>query len=335
VWGTAAVDEERKLLFIGTGNNYAEPSGRYSDSLLAIDYESGELRWYKQFTAGDTYAIYGSQGPDYDIGSSANLFEADGRDLVGIGVKSGEYYALDRESGAVIWMAPLGSGSVLGGVISASAYADGLIFAVCNAFARSSSTAFAIDARNGEIVWRFGLSNMTYGGVAHANGVVYIGTTSGALYALDGASGDMLWTDQAPDGQAIAGGPSVAQGRLLVPWGYQWTLRERRRRQRRAVGLRLVSGVGAGARVQEARDRDGAGQAALRAAAEAERLDRQLVRCRDLLHAARAFAEHGAVGALERQTLLGAPEQRVQAGVPGSEAHRRRAAGEKLAPSGA
>jgi polyvinyl alcohol dehydrogenase (cytochrome) len=226
VWGTATVDETRKWVFIGTGNNYAPPASGLSDSLLAIDYETGQLVWSKQFTSGDTYTIYGSQGPDFDIGSTANLFSIDGSDYVGIGVKSGNFYALDRDSGAVRWMAAISGGSPLGGVISASAYADGLIFAVSNSFAASRSTAVAIDARNGQIVWRFDMNNLTYGGVAHANGVVYIGSTAGTIYAFAGATGDMLWADQTPSQQPIAGSPTVAQGRLIVPWGYQWTLRQ-------------------------------------------------------------------------------------------------------------
>jgi polyvinyl alcohol dehydrogenase (cytochrome) len=226
VWATASVDEARKLLFIGTGNNYAPPASDYSDSLLAIDYESGQLVWSKQFTAGDTYTIFGAAGPDYDIGSTANLFSIDGSDYVGVGVKSGNYYALDRDSGAVRWMAPITGGSALGGVISASAYAEGLIFAVSNTLSASRSTLVAIDARNGQIVWRVDLSNLTYGGVAHANGVVFVGTTAGNVYAFAGATGDMLWVDQTPGQQPIAGSPTIAEGHVIVPWGYQWTLRQ-------------------------------------------------------------------------------------------------------------
>jgi outer membrane protein assembly factor BamB len=80
--------------------------------------------------------------------------------------------------------------------------------------------------KDGTIVWRHDGLNLTYGGVAHANGVVYLGTTAGAIYAIDGANGTSLWTDQTPNNQPIAGSPVVAQGKLVVPWGYRWTLRE-------------------------------------------------------------------------------------------------------------
>lgn len=225
-WGTAAVDEGRKLVFIGTGNNYEAPSGEYSDSLLAIDYESGELEWSRQFTDNDVYSIYGSQGVDYDIGSSANLFSVDDRDLVGIGIKSGDYFALARDSGEIVWRNRLGSGSVLGGVISASAYADGTIFVANNNFVLSTTRAVAIDAQSGDTSWSADLSGMTYAGVAHANGIVFFGSTSGTIQAFDAGSGEALWVDQTPNNQPIAGSPTVADGKLLVPWGYQWTLRE-------------------------------------------------------------------------------------------------------------
>jgi len=84
----------------------------------------------------------------------------------------------------------------------------------------------ALDAKDGKIVWSMETNMPTYAGLAHANGVVYLGTTAGSIFALDGAKGTMLWVDQTPDNQPIAGGPVVSQGRLLVPFGYRFTLRE-------------------------------------------------------------------------------------------------------------
>jgi hypothetical protein len=61
--------------------------------MLAIDYETGKLIWQKQFTADDIFTIYSPGGPDYDIGSSANLFSVDGKELLGIGLT---VYGLQR-----------------------------------------------------------------------------------------------------------------------------------------------------------------------------------------------------------------------------------------------
>jgi polyvinyl alcohol dehydrogenase (cytochrome) len=226
VWGTAAVDTKRKAVYIGTGNNYAAPVGEYADSMLAISYETGKLLWFKQFTANDIFTIYAPMGPDFDIGSSANLFSVDGKDYLGIGIKNGIYYALERDTGTVKWMTMISAGSSLGGVISASAYANGMIFVASNEGMAGPTATVALDAKDGHIVWRHSAPKVTYGGVAHANGVVYLATTAGSIFALDGAKGTMLWVDQTPENRPIAGSPSVSRGKLLVPWGYSWTLRE-------------------------------------------------------------------------------------------------------------
>jgi polyvinyl alcohol dehydrogenase (cytochrome) len=225
VWASPAVDTTRKLVFIGTGNNYVAPTGRYADSLLAINYETGALAWWTQFTAEDVFVVGpGATGPDSDIGSTANLFTAAGKDLVGIGVKNGIYYALERDAGTIVWMQMITAGAVLGGVISASAYANDSVFVASNQFQMGQTRTVALDAATGQVRWEHVSPMITYGGVAHANGVAYVGTTSGMIYALDAVSGAELWSDQLPD--AIAGSPTVADGTLLVPWGYQWTLRQ-------------------------------------------------------------------------------------------------------------
>ncbi|HKU39692.1 MAG TPA: PQQ-binding-like beta-propeller repeat protein [Polyangiales bacterium] len=226
VWGTVAVDTKRKAVYVGTGNNYQAPSGELSDSMLAINYETGALLWSRQFTQNDVFTVYTAMGPDFDIGSSASLFSVDGKDYVGIGVKSGIFYALDRDSGMVHWMTMVSGGSALGGMVSASAYANGMLFVASNKGIGGPTLAAALDAKDGRVVWSHELQKVTYGGVAHANGVVYVGTTAGTIVALDGAKGTMLWVDQTPENQPIAGSPSVSRGKLLVPWGYSWTLRE-------------------------------------------------------------------------------------------------------------
>jgi polyvinyl alcohol dehydrogenase (cytochrome) len=43
VWSSAAIDRERGLAYIGTGQSYEQPAGPRSDSLLAIRYATGEL----------------------------------------------------------------------------------------------------------------------------------------------------------------------------------------------------------------------------------------------------------------------------------------------------
>src|SRR5262249_46382309 len=131
VWAAASADTTRKLVFVGTGNSYEEPTSPLADSIVAIDYTTGRIRWSRQFTNPDVFNIphaNGAAGPDADVGSTPTLWSAAGRDLVGAGDKAGTFHALDRATGAVVWQTKLTPGGGAGGVIGGSAYADGRIF---------------------------------------------------------------------------------------------------------------------------------------------------------------------------------------------------------------
>lgn len=222
VWGTVTVDEPRGLLYVGTGNNYVAPGSDLSDSMLAIDYASGTIVWSHQFLADDVFAITGSTGPDYDIGSTANLWTtAAGKDLLGIGIKSGVYAALDRDSGQVAWMTPVSPGGIFGGIISASAYANGVIYVAGNDAEGGQTVVMALDGASGAVVWQDALPQQSFGGVAYANGLVFVGTMASELTAFDAQSGARLWHDMLPD---VAASPVVANGMVFVPWGYPITL---------------------------------------------------------------------------------------------------------------
>jgi polyvinyl alcohol dehydrogenase (cytochrome) len=225
VWATAAVDETRKLLFIGTGNGYDGVTGPLVDSLLALDLTSGERMWSHQFTAEDAFTIATFAGPDYDLGASANLFQVGGQDVVGVGIKSGDYAVLARDTGEVVWKTNLTTGSVQGGFIASAAVAEDKVFAAGNHYPEMNTTLAAFEAASGKVLWKADLMGGTaFASVAYASGVAYLGLSNGDFYAFEAASGKQLVKLAAPD--AIAGGPSVANGVVYVPWGYNWTLRE-------------------------------------------------------------------------------------------------------------
>jgi polyvinyl alcohol dehydrogenase (cytochrome) len=223
VWSTACVDTTLKLLYIGTGNAYQAPAGPYTDSLLAIHYDTGKLEWSHQFTMNDVFEVYtGGGGVDSDVGSSPNLFSAGGKDLVGVGVKNGTYYALDRKTGTVAWQRHVSGGSVLGGIMGASAYANGVVFVAGNEGIGGKTTAMALNATDGSVLWTFSAPQTTYAALAQAGGVVYLGTTGGVIYGIDAATGKQLWTDKLPD--ATAGGVSIGENLVFAPWGFYFTL---------------------------------------------------------------------------------------------------------------
>ncbi len=222
VWSSAAVDETRHLAFIGTGNTYEEPASPYSDALLAIDYEAGELVWHHQFTEGDVYVVPRlGPGPDEDIGASPNLFAAGGRDLVGVGSKAGLYKALDRETGEVIWERMLGEGSAIGGIMTTSAVGERRVYVNSNRGVANSVTT-ALDLGSGDTVWEAEMPTSTYGALSLAGDVLYQPTSGGIVHAINRETGEVLWTvDLESD---LAGGISIVDGTVYAPRGFRFPI---------------------------------------------------------------------------------------------------------------
>ena len=98
-WLTGAYDPETNVLYWGTGNPAPDWNGDdrpgdnlYSCSLLAIDADSGDIKWHFQFTPHDVH--------DWDANQIPVLVDAtlDGRPrkLVIMANRNAFYYVLDR-----------------------------------------------------------------------------------------------------------------------------------------------------------------------------------------------------------------------------------------------
>ncbi|MCX4186470.1 pyrroloquinoline quinone-dependent dehydrogenase [Methylophaga sp. OBS4] len=105
-WSTPAIDYETDTLFFGTGNPSPQMEGSsrpgdnlYTSSLVALDANSGELKWYFQQVPHDMWG--------YDVASPPVLFTAhiDGESIPAIGQagKTGWFYVLNRENGALLF----------------------------------------------------------------------------------------------------------------------------------------------------------------------------------------------------------------------------------------
>lgn len=227
IWSTPAVDTERGWLFVGTGQGLSEPTPPMADSLLAVDYRTGELQWSTQFTYPDVFSAANPTGKDADVGASPNLWNADGRDLVGAGDKGGTFHALDRETGEVVWESQLTPGSAFGGEIGSAAFVDGTIVASSNVGDPETNAPtdvthlFGIDPATGEKKWTSdALAGKIFAPVSAIPGIAFCGTDHGKLLALDVQSGTTLWSMDAPAKTAC--GPSIVDGRVL--WGYGFVL---------------------------------------------------------------------------------------------------------------
>jgi alcohol dehydrogenase (cytochrome c) len=108
-WATGAYDPERNLIFWGTGNpgpvfqdDTRSGDNLYSNSVIAIDASSGQLRWYYQFTPGDTH--------DWDSAQQPILAEIEWqgtrRAVVLWANRNAFFYALDRNTGEFLFARP-------------------------------------------------------------------------------------------------------------------------------------------------------------------------------------------------------------------------------------
>ncbi len=241
VWGSPTLDRNRGLIYFGTGQNYSQPTTDTSDAIFAVEVQTGEVRWHRQFTSGDAYNLACDvssdhpncpkpSGPDVDFGAPPVLVRSQkGEDLVIAGQKSGEVHAMRPEDGALVWSTRVGRGGALGGVHwgLAANEALGLVFVpISDVAARSGPGAprpglFALDIATGEIRWERsrtarcadrvcapGLS----AAITATRDLVFAGSLDGFLEAYDANTGEVLWRHDAWRGYAAINGVPAEGG---------------------------------------------------------------------------------------------------------------------------
>jgi hypothetical protein len=128
---------------------------------------------------------------------------------------------LDRMTGTEIWKRKLTNGSGFqGGVMAPAAVANGTIYVVSNN-GTSSSTVFALNAKDGMPLWDHDITDPTFGGPAFGNGVLYVGDQAGNVVALNAADGKRLWMTRLPQGRG--GGFSLVDGALFTGYGFHFS----------------------------------------------------------------------------------------------------------------
>jgi polyvinyl alcohol dehydrogenase (cytochrome) len=265
VWSnTLVVDTKRNSLYVTTGNNYEVPDevedciesspieqaesclapDDYIDAFVSLDLDTGAVKWGRRLQGFDAWNFAcainpqpwcpSPVGPDYDFGQGAMLFTVNGeggkRDLIGAGQKSGIFWALNPDTGAVVWNTLVGPGGSSGGIMWGSA-TDGERIYVGNVNWNQQPHTLvsgeqitwgswtALDAATGAIVWQKAdpQQSMPMGPVTVANGVVYAGSLDpqGHMYAMDAQTGAFLWNFAA--GGSVNAGAAVVNG--TVYWG--------------------------------------------------------------------------------------------------------------------
>jgi polyvinyl alcohol dehydrogenase (cytochrome) len=226
IWVAPTVDARNRLIYVGTSNSYTEKTYDNSDSVLAIDADTGVIKWARQLTADDNY-IDGCYrpapqrpancpsplGPDFSIGAAVILHEMPGgKQMLLVGQKSGMIYGLDpANKGATVWKHQLSDGSALGGIEFGTA-SDGVrVYAGVSDIAvpgpgRGKPGLWALDAVTGKVIWNTP-NNPTptcrwknwwcHGAISQAisvmPGVVFAGAYDGHFRAYDSATGKIIW----------------------------------------------------------------------------------------------------------------------------------------------
>jgi polyvinyl alcohol dehydrogenase (cytochrome) len=249
IWGHPAIDPKRGSLYIGTGNNYTAPAAvvacqnatptaqcaspdDHFDSILALDLKTGRIKWADGLQAFDTFeglcpTCPVPDSPDFDFGGGGpNLVG----DIVGIGQKSGIYWALNPDNGKIVWSTQVGPGGDDGGVEWGTATDGERIYVAISNNHNLPYTLVpsgqqitwgswsALDVSSGKILWQTAdptVGTIDPGSVSVANGVMYAGSYSGQMYALDAITGEVLWNFAS--GGSVIDGPSIVDG--VVYWG--------------------------------------------------------------------------------------------------------------------
>lgn len=260
VWCSPTVDTKRGLLYIGTGENYSEPTTTTSDAIQAIDINTGNVVWNFQATTHDAWNLAcpviincpGNKGRDLDFGMAPVLVTGeDGKERLLAGQKAGVVYALSPDDGKLLWKTRIGKGGALGGIHWGMA-TDGKNIYAANAdnklalnpddsTIKASPGMYALNIITGKITWSSAAppvegekSYLAANSAAPAviPVIVFAGSNDGHIRAYSTEDGHVLWDYNTAqkytavnsiegNGGSIDGpAPIMANGMLYVNSGY-------------------------------------------------------------------------------------------------------------------
>ena len=236
IWSIPLIDEKRNRVIVTTGENTSHPGTDTSDAVIALDLDSGKEVWTFQAMAADIWNmacgrdkktsgpncpwnIEGDEGTgrDFDFGAGAVLAKgADGKELVLAGQKSGDTWALDADTGKLVWNVRFGSGTALGGVHWGITTDGERLFAPINdpvfgGIDKPHPGVYAVDIKSGKQAWGFDARPNCVGERAKlvancetkygfsaapltVDGAVIGATLGGEVIILDGKDGKVLNT---------------------------------------------------------------------------------------------------------------------------------------------
>ena len=239
IWTGVTIDTFRRVLYIGTGENYSRPTTKTSDAIMAFGLDDGAIRWTTQTMTDDAWngacvTLFRrancpeNSGPDADYGAPPILVQSAGKNLLLAGQKSGFVFALDPDNqGKIVWAKQVGRGGTMGGIHWGMATDGKTLFVPINDrglydlhkdFPKSPGM-HALNVADGKILWSTIEEDRCPGFTLRGCGpgisaaitltpeVVYGGALDGIMKAYATADGRELWAyDTKRDFEAVNGG---------------------------------------------------------------------------------------------------------------------------------
>jgi alcohol dehydrogenase (cytochrome c) len=226
IWNTGVYDPELNLTYWGTGNPSPDYDGNvrlgdnlYSNSVVALDADTGKLRWHYQFTPHDDKDRDSAQVPvltDLE-------WQGRSRKVMLWANRNGIMYVLDRATGQFLMGKPFGevnwmerfteTGRPITPTVTPEYLGDttnwyppsyspdtGLFYIPVREIGRTRGqstigTIRAFDPKTGERKWEFkrNIADLRGGLLTTASGLLFTGMMDRYFYALDARSGEELW----------------------------------------------------------------------------------------------------------------------------------------------
>lgn len=152
-----------------------------SNSLFAMDAESGKQVWTYTRQDPSSYSIRGGTAP---------LVQGN---LVYVGFSEGSFVAFNKSNGTINWEIQLNKNKRFKDIDSTAVIDNGKIYV-----SGYDDKLYCLSQTNGEIIWRFEAGG--YANVTIKEGLLFYPSTNGKIYALDKQTSKKIWEYELKNG---------------------------------------------------------------------------------------------------------------------------------------
>jgi polyvinyl alcohol dehydrogenase (cytochrome) len=246
IWSAPVIDEKRRLIYVTTGNGFSGPPEPLTDAVVALDLDSGQVRWSKQFGEEDifvpgcgkpgntNFACPKENGADADFGSAPILAHLpNGEDVIVAAQKSGAVWAVDPDRrGRVVWhyqAAPKAAGE-FGAIVWGQARDNRNVYVPVSNIQDPPNAGglHALSLATGKRVWYAppaplacapgpGCTAAQASAPSVIDGVVFAGSADGVLRAYSTRDGKVIWSADTNGEFDTVNGVKAHGGSMIAP----------------------------------------------------------------------------------------------------------------------